>query len=225
MQGSPRRVLMFSAHQSTSFTGGRYHSWMMSEAIAALGWDITVVTTDEALVAREFAEYPDHSRINVVIDASYRGWVGADYDLIVLVPDLSPEARVFGAALRAAAQTGAPIVFLDFESPNWYNAKSGAHRSMWRTLWWRLAARHSSLVISSTDIGKVQAQAYYNPMGGAEFFATSRLRLMTLPYRERAIGPNGKRAPSASPEKPKAAATKGQMCSQKWRTGCLLVRS
>ena len=51
IEASSRRVLFVAPHHATMYSGGRYHAWIMAEAIAAGGADVIVWTT-ERLVRR-----------------------------------------------------------------------------------------------------------------------------------------------------------------------------
>lgn len=160
------------AHFSASrFTGGRYHAWLMAEALAEGGNHICVVTNEAPFVAKECVDFPAHDTIELVISATYSGWEERSWDIIILVPDTKLDAAVFGAALRARAITQAKMVFLDYEAPNWFNDSSRTPRLWLRTMWWAILGRQSALILSSTEFGRAKAKSYYQPLTGQSGFA------------------------------------------------------
>lgn len=134
---------------------------MMCEALASLGNEVTLITNNFPQLAVEFLNYPAHDKIKVIRSETFSGWRDIDYSLIVVVPDLSPTYAVFGQALLARAHKQAPLVFLDFESPDWFNRTSGFKRGLLNTLGWRLTASLANVVISSTNLGSDEAQKAY----------------------------------------------------------------
>lgn len=143
----------------------------MAEAFAQNGHVVRVVTNEYPLVARECSDFPNHSNVEVVVSTSFSGWEGEPWDVIVLVPDLSPTADVFRAALAARAATMAPIIFLDFEAPGWFNSVNSNNPHPWyRTFAWKLASRHAHLIVSSTAVGSTHARHDYGPLAGEEGF-------------------------------------------------------
>lgn len=155
------KILFFSRHDAQGFSGGRLHSWMMCEALASLGHEVTVITNNFPQLAEEFLEYPSHDKINVVRSENFSGWEEIDYSIIVVVPDLSPSYSVFGQALLAWTLKKVPLVFLDFESPDWFNRTSGFKRGLLNTLGWRITGSLANIVISSTKIGRDEAKKTY----------------------------------------------------------------
>lgn len=134
---------------------------MMCEALASLGNEVTLITNNLPQLAIEFENYPSHDDIKVIRSENFSGWREIDYSLIVVVPDLSPTYAVFGQALLARAHKRAPLVFLDFESPDWFNRTSGFKRGLLNTLGWRVTASLANVVISSTKLGSDEAKKAY----------------------------------------------------------------
>lgn len=179
------KVLMFARFSADRFSGGRYHAWLMAEALAEAGHDVLVVANEAPIVAKECADFPAHDAIELLVSRTFQGWERRSWDIVVLVPDILLDAAVFGAALRAQALRRTKMVFLDYEAPTWYNSSVQAPRSPLRTIWWAIAGRQCSLVLSSTEFGMTQAKRYYKPLTGQAGFAVCH-----APINDRALPVN-----------------------------------
>jgi glycosyltransferase involved in cell wall biosynthesis len=164
------RVLIVSEHSSRGYSGGRYHSWMMAEALAAGGAAVTVWTNEQPLLMRDFVDFPAHDRIVLHIDPKFLHTPFGHFDVVFLVPTLRLDWSVFAAAVATANAQKAPLVFLDFEAPSWYNAENTQKRSLLRVLPWKWAARYAEVILSTTALGSQKAREYYRPGRGASAF-------------------------------------------------------
>jgi glycosyltransferase involved in cell wall biosynthesis len=163
-------VMVVSEHQSSGYSGGRYHSWMMAEAIAAAGYAVTVWTNAHPFLVRDFVDFPAHKKVRLHIDPTFRHSPIGRFDIVFLVPGLRLNWGVFAAAVATAQSQNVPLVFLDFEAPSWYNAENEKKRSWIRVLPWKIAARYADVILSTTAFGSQRAREYYHPAGGDEAF-------------------------------------------------------
>jgi glycosyltransferase involved in cell wall biosynthesis len=163
-------VLIVSEHSSRGYSGGRYLSWMMSEALAAGGAAVTVWTNEQPLLMRDFVNFPAHDRIALHVDTGFRHAPSGRFDAVFLVPSLRLDWSVFAAAVATANAQKAPLVFIDFEAPSWYNAENTQKRSLLRVLPWGWSGRYADVIISLTALGSQKAREYYRPVRGVSAF-------------------------------------------------------
>lgn len=133
-------TIVFSAHLADKFSGGRYHSWFLVEALAALGEDVHVVSDAEPRVRSEFGDYSVSGSITLHVENDYKFARLDGVKRVFVVPDLRMGGKVFVAAQQAVLEYDVPCYFLDFESPNWFSAVSGYKRPLYRTFWWRVTS-------------------------------------------------------------------------------------
>ena len=62
-------VANFSAKH---FTGGRYHAWLVAEALAEAGHHVCVETKETPIVAKECVDFPSHNKIELLIDPNFK---------------------------------------------------------------------------------------------------------------------------------------------------------
>lgn len=167
---APKRVLIVSRHNSSRYSGGRYHAWIMTEAFAAGGADVVVWTTEQPFLLRDFKDYPDHDRISLHIDPYFSTPPQGSFDAVILAPDQAVDWSPYVAAVSIARSQGAPFVLLDFEAPKWFNAENAGRRSIFRTASVWFSARYADVILSSTAYGSEHAREYYKPQKPANAF-------------------------------------------------------
>ncbi|OPZ20049.1 MAG: Cold shock-like protein CspA [candidate division BRC1 bacterium ADurb.BinA364] len=161
-------VAFWGINSSVMFSGGRYHAWLMAEAAADAGHLTTFITNRKPVFYNDFASplFPHHGELDLLIrDIGGEGpldFGGVDCDALVVVPHSAPDMGFYENALAFAAERGARIVLLNFESPNWFNALSPSKRDP--RLWdgWKLISRHAALVLSSAAEGTAFAREFYS---------------------------------------------------------------
>lgn len=146
------------------YSGGRYHAWIMAESLAAAGHSVTVFTNTKPGFSSDFEALPSHGTITISAGALSVPFSTADaaFDIVVLVPDQHSGLDYYLNAVCLARDSGAQLVLLNFESPNWFNALSPVTRpeGLWRG--WFMASAYASVVLSSTAEGSHFAQRYYD---------------------------------------------------------------
>lgn len=161
-----REILIVARHSATRYSGGRYHAWIMGEALAAAGDKVTVWTNETPHLIRDFAEFPAHDSIALAPDPAFSSLPKGRFDVVIIVPDLGVDWRHYAAAINVARRDTAHLVLLNFESPNWFNALSTHKRNP--ALWgaWLKSSRFADLIISSTEEGTRWARRYYGEREG-----------------------------------------------------------
>ncbi len=177
---SSRRILIVAPHHAIGYTGGRYHAWMMTEALAAGGADVVAWTTAQPFLMRDFLTYPSHGRIELHIDPDFVRPPEGPFDVIFLTPNQSMDWGPYVAAVSTARKLAAPLVFLDFEAPTWFNAENANQRSILRTAPFWASSRYADVILSSTAYGSERAREYYRPYRPAEAFRYCYLSINSI---------------------------------------------
>jgi glycosyltransferase involved in cell wall biosynthesis len=143
---------------------------MMAEALAVFCDRVTVLTRERPFFEQDFAAFPAHSRIDLRVRSDLALPAEA-YDLVICVPSLSLDWTLYARAIEAKAAWPCHLMFIDFESPDWYNANNAVKRTRGQTLSWRLTAHLCDSIVSATRYGSEQAQRYYVSARGDRVFA------------------------------------------------------
>jgi glycosyltransferase involved in cell wall biosynthesis len=157
------RIAIFARNSPTEYSGGRYLSWMMAEALAQARHDITYVTNRLPACYDDFASLPHHKDVQVHTTRSFAiGLPKGRLDLLVLVPGLDEGLYFYLRTLVFAVSKRASLILLSFETPNWFNALSPSRRdpSLWNN--WRRCAKNASLILSISAEGDRFARRFYD---------------------------------------------------------------
>lgn len=158
------RILIFSAHLEDKFTGGRYHSWFLTQALAELGHQVTVVTDQMPLVRKEFDSYKSSGSIDVVISAEFEPPENIEPDVVILVPDLFYHGKVFCGAFRVAIRFRLSVLLFEFEAPNWVRESSSSFPVLGR-FWLYVTGLFACTVVSMTATGSGYARRFFPLVG------------------------------------------------------------
>ncbi len=163
-----KRVVFFGINSATDFSGGRYHAWLMAEAAAEMGWNVSYITNHVPSFYPDFADpalFPAHDRIQVhVCPIQKKGACtlpDIPCDVLVVIPHGSVDPS-YGRALEFAARTKARIALLNFESANWFNALSPKARAVACWNGWRRISESASMIFSLAAEGTGWAREFYD---------------------------------------------------------------
>ena len=164
------RIVVVAVNSPQDYSGGRYHAWMMVEALAALGHEVSVWTNHLPVFLPDFKSFPAHGKIRIFVDKRFARFPQAAFDIVVMVPHMGEPLDLFYKTMMLARHHEARLVLLNFETPNWFNAFSPEPRSprMWNG--WRAVASISDLVLSSAREGTRWAKAFYHDVPAATRF-------------------------------------------------------
>jgi glycosyltransferase involved in cell wall biosynthesis len=156
--------IAFFAHNSPRhYSGGRYYSWMMAEALASQGHQVAYITNNRPVFLDDFNAFPAHRQVRVILTADFlRNIPSQPFDLLLLIPHVADNNAFFMKAELLARKCGARIALLNFETPDWFNALSPVPRDP--ALWegWKFTARRASIVLSLSHEGNRHARAFYD---------------------------------------------------------------
>lgn len=155
------RTLLCGINLSEGYSGGRYHAWMLAEALAAGGHDVTYWTNNRPAFLHDFEDFPEHDRIHIHLDPGFDCPPVGDYHQCFIVPDYCSPSAAYLKWLLVAVERGIPVLLLNFETPNFYNDSALSPRDVkdWRN--WQLVSRYSDAIVSTTEIGNRYAREFY----------------------------------------------------------------
>ena len=163
------RVAVFLTTPEGVYSGGRYCAYMMAEALAHAGHDVHVVTECEPIFLQDFRDFPNHAKVQMHLTPDFESNLPeGDFDIVVLVPATN-QPGFYLRVNRFALERGARLVFLNFESPNWFNAVSPEPREAREWAHWRKWSRDAALILSISEEGDRWARAYYGECPGVSF--------------------------------------------------------
>jgi glycosyltransferase involved in cell wall biosynthesis len=156
-----RSVCICGLHLERGYSGGRYHAWILGEALAASGASVTLWTNAVPQYATDFDGYPAHQSIVCHVDADFLRPPPWRFDWVVVIPDGISPLSVYERWLLLAHRERARVALLNFESPNWFNTLSGSRiePSLW--LRWTTVSRFCDVIISSADESTRYAREFY----------------------------------------------------------------
>ncbi len=155
-------IAFFAKNLTFSYSGGRYHSWIMAEALAHGGHKVFYITDNKPIFTDDFAQYAEHSKIDLFLTSDFHSNLPNGYiDIVVLVPSMTVNSYFFSKTVYFCRKKKAKLVLLNFETPNWYNSLSPTKRPSY---YWDncfFASKYTSLILSSTIESDVFAQQYF----------------------------------------------------------------
>ena len=160
------RIAIFATNTKLQYSGGRYHSWLMAEALSHAGYEVYYVTNNKPMFYDDFSDYPRHENIRLLVSKFFCfNLPEGDFDIVVLVPSLNMSPTFYLQVLGFCASRRARLVLLNFETPNWYNQLSPVKRdpSLWDS--WRYCGYYASLILSSTQESNKFAKRYFSDVG------------------------------------------------------------
>ncbi len=174
-------VVFVGLNSASKFSGGRYHAWLMAEAAAEMGWQVSFITNNYPVFYEDFNDktlFPFHDHIQVHIRPLLKGGLNLKEivtrcDVIVVIPHgevlhsdkAAPRGDsadpVYADIITLTRDHQAKTILLNFESPNWFNALSPVKRSV--SLWngWVDISKIAALILSSTAESTAYAREFY----------------------------------------------------------------
>lgn len=154
-------ILICSIMPAGSYSGGRYHAWMMAHAFAALGHHVTFWTNNAPIFVEDFKDFESGDLLDLELTRTFSEMPKGDWGFVWIIPHKHPPVKVFWRAMEIAAASKAKLGMLSFETPNWIakTAEHGADPKPWAA--WKLVGPHLDVILASTQIGMVHAVEYF----------------------------------------------------------------
>jgi len=161
----PLRVAVLATNNARDYSGGRYHGLMAAYALAAAGADVRFITNRRPV----FLEDLEGLAPGAVTAETTNDWnaelAGGSLDYVVVVPTGIFHPEFYEAALSLAADSGARIVLINFESGNWFNEMAPEPRDPALWDYWRRLVAEGGLVLSSARTSDIRARQFYASQG------------------------------------------------------------
>ena len=158
-------VAIIGKMPADGYSGGRYHAWVMAEALAHNGNQTYVITNNLPQFSKDFEIYPNHKKIQVILTKDFYSFELAEkkLDYVICLPGVTEGKRFYDACLNLAVSKSARFAFINFETPNWYHdvyAKMDRPEKDYLTL--RTLCRYGCLIFSSANESQKYAAEYYD---------------------------------------------------------------
>ncbi|MCP5046505.1 MAG: glycosyltransferase [bacterium] len=167
----PMRVAIFVLMPPNAYSGGRYHALMTGEALADGGHEVYMVINQKPIFWDDFQSFPQHQNVKVHLSPDFNtNLPEGEIDCVIFVPGMAMSPDFYYRPQLFAIEKNAHLVFINFESGNWFNALSGEPRklSLWKP--WQRICKLASAVVSISKEGNKWAQDFYpNPSKETRF--------------------------------------------------------
>jgi glycosyltransferase involved in cell wall biosynthesis len=158
-----KRALVVMRMNRRHFSGGRYHGTMLAEAMAAFCDEVVVWTNNMAPWSGDLKQGPNHHKVSYWINEFLEAPDG-DFDYVITLPDGSSNPNMYHQVFKKAQEVNAKTIFINFESPNWFNALSPAPKKLTEADNWFAAACFSDVILSSAKTAVPFAERFYETL-------------------------------------------------------------
>jgi glycosyltransferase involved in cell wall biosynthesis len=162
--------ILIAGHNSASeYSGGRYHAWMIAEALAHIGHRVSIWTNNRPVFQDDFLLYPRHQSITIFKSPKFDDPPTIKADIVILVPH-SGKDDFYYKVILFSKRNRARLVLLNFETPNWYNSLSPQIKdaSLWNG--WVETARYADMILSIANEGDRFAREFYKKIQPGTLF-------------------------------------------------------
>jgi glycosyltransferase involved in cell wall biosynthesis len=157
-----KKVVFYSKMFQQGFSGGRYCAMFLAEAFACLGYEVVILCQERPGFEAEFESFPDHSRVSFRVDKEFNlDYEINEYEFIVLIPDSSQD-DYYDKCFKHAEETNTPLIFMNFESGNWFNEVSPFKKDI--AIWnmWKKASKRRGVILSISEEGMKWSKPFYD---------------------------------------------------------------
>ncbi len=158
------RIAIIGQMPNNSYSGGRYHAWVMAECLLNEGNEVIVITNNIPPFANDFVDYPYHSKIRIILTNTFKELylVKDRIDWVIAIPSISINNNVYTIWKEFAYSKNASLAFVNFETPNWYSECGMITRNLTGYEKLRELCKYGALVFSSANESDKYAKEYYN---------------------------------------------------------------
>ncbi len=155
-----KSVCLTAMNSPLGYSGGRYHAWMLAEALAEAGLDVTYWTDATPLISRDFRSYPNHHKIKLHVDPFFNHPPRRHFDFGWMVPHQS-HTWIFRRWIDFFINGADRRLLLNFETPNWYQQAGQREIKLENWTGWELASRFCQAIVSSLEMSSEYAREFY----------------------------------------------------------------
>lgn len=159
---TPKRIAIFVKNASDVYSGGRYLSLVIAEALAHVGHTVYYVTNNRPMFYRDFETLPHHNRVILSITPDFiTNLPPVKCDLVIAIPGMDRHPSFYINMLYYARVWGSRVGLMSFEDPLWFNAMAPEKRSV--KLWnhWVMTSEHANLILNMSQLGSEYAKKFY----------------------------------------------------------------
>ncbi len=159
------KVAIIGQMPANGYSGGRYHAWVMAEALAHKGNQVYMITNYLPQFSKDFESYPNHKQIKIILTKDFYFFALQEerLDYVICVPGLNEGKRFYYACINLAISKKARFAFINFETPNWYHevcSEMSRSEKDYQVL--QKICGYGCLIFSSANESKKYAVEYYH---------------------------------------------------------------
>lgn len=174
-------ILIICKNSGKSYSGGRYLSWIMAEALLRCGHDVTYATNSVPMFVDDFKPERPKAKVIRILCSPFAAIIPNQprFDFVIVFPHLLSRRRpgfdylFYNSALSATNRHQARLVLMNFESPNWINEMSPQKKNISLFKYWIKTASRSSLILSNSEEGSKYARLFYSDYNSSLSYATA----------------------------------------------------
>jgi glycosyltransferase involved in cell wall biosynthesis len=160
--GSSKSLAIFALNPKSIYSGGRYAAFMLAETACALGYNVYYITNHSPDYLRRGMGLNRNSRLEYCISKEYDFPRNVSFDVVFTVPHLGKWNAMYEKAIACSILNRSRLMFLNFETPNWFNEWAPEKRMRADWLPWLHMAANAHMICSISRTGMKYAQDYYN---------------------------------------------------------------
>ncbi|WDF79152.1 glycosyltransferase family 4 protein [Mucilaginibacter sp. KACC 22773] len=162
------KVAFLGKNFRDTYSGGRIHAWMMAHAFAAREHNVHYYTNTKPVFDEELKDYSDSSNFKKIYNKFFLFFPLQKYDLIVIIPHLASKRSYlidkwlfYPQLIFLKRISGCPVIYVDFESPNWINELVPGSRPEEVYKYSNNILSAVDVILSTTQEGMKYAAQYY----------------------------------------------------------------
>lgn len=152
------KIAIVTTNNSNMYSGGRYHSLGIAVSLASIGEnEVYYVTNNKPIFYDDFKA--SNKNVRFFLTQNFRNDMPkGKFDIVILIPHQDddpfyPKVKLF------TLKRHAKLVFVNFESGNWFNELSSRSLVIWEP--WKKACEIGCLMLSISQEGNQYAKDFY----------------------------------------------------------------
>lgn len=157
-------IAIYTKNAPDTYSGGRFYTMFLAIA-AASQHTLFYITNIKPIFTRDFVIYKSYDNINFCINNKFEFDNNINLDIILIIPDLTNDSTWFNEfylkAIKRAYSNNAKLLFVNFETPNWFNKISPTKKdpNLWKS--WEKACYYVDATVSLTKLGQKYAEDFF----------------------------------------------------------------
>ena len=167
------KFIIYGNNPAVGYSGGRYYSWLIANALASSGHSVTYLTSNIPSFIDDFQCMGAKNNLKIKIfkflNLEYIISEIKDVDWFIVIPDHQSGWQFYSNAYMLSQNTNSKLCLLNFETPNWVNKISNINRNPDDWYFWHEIAKYSSLILSISNESNIHAKEFYYHSKGLRF--------------------------------------------------------